>query len=39
MDFLTLKRHNFFQNQNKRKATHSFVTDSDKLFNLREPKF
>ena len=39
MDFLTLKRHNFFQNQNSRKATHSFVTDSDKLFNLRESKF
>ena len=24
MDSLTLKRHNFFQNQNNRKATHTF---------------
>ena len=24
MDYLTLKRHNFFQNENNRKATHSF---------------
>ena len=25
MDSLTLKRHNSFQNQNNRKATHSFA--------------
>ena len=25
MDTLTLKRHNSFQNENNRKATHSFV--------------
>ena len=25
MDFLTLTRHNSFQNENNRKATHSFV--------------
>ena len=25
MDPLTLKRHNFFQNKNDRKATHSFA--------------
>ena len=25
MDSLTLKRHNFFQNQNNRKATHGFA--------------
>ena len=24
MEMLTLKRHNFFRNQNSRKATHSF---------------
>ena len=26
MDSLTLKRHNSFQNQNNRKATHSFAS-------------
>ena len=26
MDSLTLKRHNFFQNKNNRKATHSFAS-------------
>ena len=26
MDYLTLKRHNFFQNQNNRKAAHSFAS-------------
>ena len=25
MDSLTLKRHNYFQNQNNKKATHSFA--------------
>ena len=25
MDYLTLKRHNSFQNENDRKATHSFA--------------
>ena len=25
MDSLTLKRHNFFRNENNRKATHSFA--------------
>ena len=25
MDYLTLKRDNFFQNKNNRKATHSFA--------------
>ena len=26
MDYLTLKHHNFFQNQNKRKTTHAFAS-------------
>ena len=27
MDYLTLKRDNFFQNKNNRKATHSFAPE------------
>ena len=35
MDSLTLKRHNFFQNQNNRKATHSFA-HRPLLFKLQQ---
>ena len=35
MDFLTLKRHNLFQNKNSRKDTHSFAPRS-LIFNLQE---
>ena len=35
MDSLTLKRHNFFQNQNNRKATDS-VAHRPPLFKLQQ---
>ena len=35
MDSLTLKRHNSFQNQNNKKATHSFAL-SPLIFKLQQ---
>ena len=35
MDSLTLKRHNFFQNLNSTKATHS-VASRSLIFNLQQ---
>ena len=37
MDFLTLKRHNCFQNYNDRKATHAFLLpDLPDIFKLQQ---
>ena len=38
MDSLTLKRHNFFQNENKRKATKSFAP-RPLIFKLQQEVF
>ena len=38
MDYLTLKRHNFFQNENDRKATHSFAP-RPMIFKLQQEVF